>query len=160
MRGHRQVTKGALLSSAQLIKPYLDLKIVYFDLGLPNRDKTNDKVTEEAAYAIKVDIWAGCEGRLQGQQTRPNSTALDASKVATSDVWHQAYPSTGHAQLLSPLRPRNTRLRRRHCVHRTTTNVEHQPTCRPCTPLHPSHAPAAVPQSPAPVLPVSSPHTP
>lgn len=48
--------KDALLSSAQLIKPYLDLKIVYFDLGLPNRDKTNDKVTEEAAYAIKVGI--------------------------------------------------------------------------------------------------------
>lgn len=38
----------------QLITPYLDVKIIYFDLGLPNRDKTNDKVTEEAAYAIKV----------------------------------------------------------------------------------------------------------
>lgn len=43
-----------LFSPSQLILPYLDLKIVYFDLGLPNRDKTNDKVTEEAAYAIKV----------------------------------------------------------------------------------------------------------
>ncbi|GIL61552.1 hypothetical protein Vafri_16016 [Volvox africanus] len=37
----------------KLISPYLDVKIIYFDLGLPNRDKTNDKVTEEAAYAIK-----------------------------------------------------------------------------------------------------------
>jgi isocitrate dehydrogenase len=38
----------------QLILPYLDLKIEYFDLGLPNRDKTNDKVTVDAAHAIKV----------------------------------------------------------------------------------------------------------
>ena len=40
----------------QLITPYLDVKIIYYDLGLPNRDKTNDKVTEEAAYAIKVRL--------------------------------------------------------------------------------------------------------
>ena len=33
--------------------PYLDLDIKYFDLGLPNRDKTDDKVTVEAAEAIK-----------------------------------------------------------------------------------------------------------
>lgn len=37
----------------QLIVPYLDLEIKYFDLGLPNRDKTDDKVTVEAAEAIK-----------------------------------------------------------------------------------------------------------
>lgn len=38
----------------QLILPYLDLKIEYYDLGLPNRDATDDKVTIEAAEAIKV----------------------------------------------------------------------------------------------------------
>ncbi|GFR41816.1 hypothetical protein Agub_g2587 [Astrephomene gubernaculifera] len=37
----------------KLVLPYLDLKIVYFDLGLPNRDATDDKVTEEAARAIQ-----------------------------------------------------------------------------------------------------------
>jgi isocitrate dehydrogenase len=31
----------------------LDLKIVYFDLGLPNRDATNDQVTIDAAKAIQ-----------------------------------------------------------------------------------------------------------
>ena len=36
-----------------MITPYLDLDIKYFDLGLPNRDKTDDKVTVEAAEAIK-----------------------------------------------------------------------------------------------------------
>jgi isocitrate dehydrogenase len=37
----------------KLLLPYLDMNIDYFDLGLPNRDKTDDKVTLEAAEAIK-----------------------------------------------------------------------------------------------------------
>lgn len=36
----------------QLILPYLDLKMEYYDLGLPHRDATDDKVTEDAAHAI------------------------------------------------------------------------------------------------------------
>lgn len=35
----------------QLIFPFLDLDIKYFDLGLPNRDATDDKVTVESAEA-------------------------------------------------------------------------------------------------------------
>ena len=37
----------------KLILPYLDLDIKYFDLGIENRDKTNDAVTVESAEAIK-----------------------------------------------------------------------------------------------------------
>ncbi|EDO42142.1 predicted protein [Nematostella vectensis] len=37
----------------KLISPYLDLDIKYFDLGLEHRDATNDKVTVEAAEAIR-----------------------------------------------------------------------------------------------------------
>ncbi len=37
----------------KLINPYLDLDIKYYDLGMENRDKTDDKVTVEAAEAIK-----------------------------------------------------------------------------------------------------------
>ena len=37
----------------KLILPYLDLEIKYFDLGMENRDKTDDKVTVESAEAIK-----------------------------------------------------------------------------------------------------------
>lgn len=37
----------------KLILPYLDLKIEYFDLGMENRDKTEDQVTVDAAHAIK-----------------------------------------------------------------------------------------------------------
>lgn len=35
----------------QLIFPFLELDIKYFDLGLPNRDFTHDKVTIESAEA-------------------------------------------------------------------------------------------------------------
>lgn len=37
----------------QLILPYLDLDIKYYDLSIQNRDFTNDEVTVEAANAIK-----------------------------------------------------------------------------------------------------------
>ena len=37
----------------QLILPYLDIDIKYYDLGIKNRDLTNDEVTVEAANAIK-----------------------------------------------------------------------------------------------------------
>ncbi len=37
----------------ELILPYIDLKTEYYDLGLENRDRTEDRVTEESALAIK-----------------------------------------------------------------------------------------------------------
>ena len=37
----------------QLILPYLDIDIKYFDLGIKNRDLTNDQVTIDSANAIK-----------------------------------------------------------------------------------------------------------
>jgi len=37
----------------QLILPFLDLNIKYYDLGMEYRDKTNDQVTLDAANAIK-----------------------------------------------------------------------------------------------------------
>jgi isocitrate dehydrogenase len=37
----------------KLILPYLEIDIKYFDLGMENRDKTEDKVTVDAANAIK-----------------------------------------------------------------------------------------------------------
>lgn len=37
----------------KLILPYLDIDIKYYDLGMENRDKTDDKVTIESAEAIK-----------------------------------------------------------------------------------------------------------
>ena len=37
----------------KLIQPYLDVELLYFDLGIENRDATDDKVTIDAADAIK-----------------------------------------------------------------------------------------------------------
>lgn len=37
----------------ELILPFVDLKMEYYDLGLPNRDKTNDQVTIDSAEATK-----------------------------------------------------------------------------------------------------------
>ena len=37
----------------KLILPYLDLDIKYYDLSIQNRDATDDRVTVEAAEAIK-----------------------------------------------------------------------------------------------------------
>jgi isocitrate dehydrogenase len=41
------------LIKEKLIRPYLDLELRTFDLSIENRDFTNDKVTIDAAYAIK-----------------------------------------------------------------------------------------------------------
>tara|TARA_Y100000590_G_scaffold381460_1_gene450655 strand:- start:1495 stop:2709 length:1215 start_codon:yes stop_codon:yes gene_type:complete len=37
----------------KLILPYIDLGIKYYDLGIKNRDKTNDQITIDSAKAIK-----------------------------------------------------------------------------------------------------------
>jgi isocitrate dehydrogenase len=37
----------------QLILPYLDIELEYYDLGIENRDATNDQVTIDSANAIK-----------------------------------------------------------------------------------------------------------
>src|SRR5436305_10811864 len=41
------------LIKKKLILPYLDLQLEYFDLGIENRDRTEDRVTVEAAEAMK-----------------------------------------------------------------------------------------------------------
>jgi len=45
----------------KLIHPYLDINLLYYDLGIENRDKTDDRVTVEAAEAIKkVGVGVKC----------------------------------------------------------------------------------------------------
>jgi isocitrate dehydrogenase len=45
----------------KLIHPYVDVDIKYFDLGIESRDKTDDKITIEAADAIKkYDVGIKC----------------------------------------------------------------------------------------------------
>jgi len=56
----------------KLINPFLDINLMYFDLGMEHRDKTNDQVTVDAANAIKkVGVGVKCatitpdEGRVK-----------------------------------------------------------------------------------------------
>jgi isocitrate dehydrogenase len=56
----------------KLIHPYLDIDLKYYDLGVEHRDETNDRVTVEAAEAIKkYGVGVKCatitpdEGRVQ-----------------------------------------------------------------------------------------------
>src|SRR5690348_4182361 len=56
----------------QLILPYLDVNLEYYDLGIEHRDATNDQVTVDAAEAIKrVGVGVKCatitpdEGRVK-----------------------------------------------------------------------------------------------
>jgi isocitrate dehydrogenase len=45
----------------KLIHPYLDIELIYFDLSMEHRDKTDDQVTVEAAEAIKeVGVGVKC----------------------------------------------------------------------------------------------------
>ena len=37
----------------QLIRPYVDIDLLYFDLGVEHRDATDDRVTVDCAEAIK-----------------------------------------------------------------------------------------------------------
>ena len=37
----------------KLIKPYLEINLKYYDLGMESRDKTDDQITIDAANAIK-----------------------------------------------------------------------------------------------------------
>lgn len=42
----------------QLILPYLDVELLYYDLSVTSRDTTNDQITIDAAEAIKNTAWA------------------------------------------------------------------------------------------------------
>jgi isocitrate dehydrogenase len=49
------------LIKEKLIHPYLDVELLYFDLGMQKRDETGDQITVEAAEAIKsVGVGVKC----------------------------------------------------------------------------------------------------
>src|SRR5437588_8844714 len=56
----------------KLIHPYLDIELLYFDLGMEKRDETRDQITVDAANAMKrVGVGVKCatitpdEGRVK-----------------------------------------------------------------------------------------------
>ncbi len=63
-----------------LLTPYIDLKTEYYDLGLPEREKTGDKITEDAAHAIeKYGVGVKCA------TITPNAQRVEEYKL--SQMW-------------------------------------------------------------------------
>lgn len=60
----------------KLILPFVDLKTEYYDLGLPERDKTNDQVTVDSALAtLKYGVAVKCA------TITPNNQRMDEYKL-------------------------------------------------------------------------------
>src|SRR4030081_3087985 len=60
----------------KLIKPFLDIDLMYFDLGMEYRDKTDDQVTVDAANAIKeVGVGVKC-ATITPDEARVKNSAL------------------------------------------------------------------------------------
>jgi isocitrate dehydrogenase len=70
------------LIKEKLVLPHLDAKLEYYDLGLPNRDRTGDAVTREAAEAI----------RRAGVGVKCATITPDADRIVEYDL-KRAWPS-------------------------------------------------------------------
>ena len=80
----------------QLILPYLDVDLKYFDLGIERRDATDDQVTVDAAKAIKeYGVGVKCatitpdearvkEFGLKGCTARPTARSATSSAASSS----------------------------------------------------------------------------
>lgn len=91
----------------ELLEPFVALETEYYDLGLPNRDKTQDQVTVEAAEAIRrLGVGVKCatitpnaqrmtEYALHSQWKSPNATiraALDGTVFRTPILTRRIRP--------------------------------------------------------------------
>ena len=65
----------------KLILPYLDLDIKYYDLGMEYRDKTDDKVTIDAANAIKRHGMSAFAEQLCGAAADHTKTSEYATEL-------------------------------------------------------------------------------
>jgi len=63
------------LIKENLLEPYIELNTEYYDLGLENRDKTEDQVTIDAARAIqKYGVGVKCATITPNAQRLRNTT--------------------------------------------------------------------------------------
>ena len=120
----------------ELILPFVDLKTEYYDLGLPNRDATQDQVTMDAALANKkYGVAVKCatitpnaqrveEYHLHQMWKSPNGT-IRAGRHRVPRADHDRQHQTGGQELDKAHHHCPPRLRRRVQVHR----VPH-PGCR------------------------------
>ena len=108
-----------------LICPYVDLKTEYYDLGLVNRDKTDDQVTVQAAEANKkYRVGVKCATITPNAQRWRSTPQADVEEPQRHHPPHprrhgvpRAHPRQGHHPVYPRLdqahRARPSRLRRR-----------------------------------------------
>jgi isocitrate dehydrogenase len=107
----------------ELILPYVELKTEYYDLGLPNRDATADKVTLDAAEAAKrLGVAVKCatitpnadrmkEYNLRDQWKSPNATirgVLDGTIFRAPILLERVTPAVPRWKKPIPLRVTHT----------------------------------------------------
>lgn len=75
----------------KLIFPYLDIDLKYYDLGLEYRDQTDDKVTLEAAEAIKkYSVGVKC-ATITPDEARVEEFKLKQSMSSKFSLTHALY---------------------------------------------------------------------
>ena len=74
------------LIKEKLILPYLDIDLKYYDLSLPNRDKTSDQVTVDSAHAIqKYNVGVKCATITPDEE---RMTEFSAPSDVEVTQWH------------------------------------------------------------------------
>ena len=76
----------------RLIKPYLDIDLDYYDLGIEHRDATDDKVTVDSAKAIqKYGVGVKCAtitpDEAAGRGIRPEAACGSRPTARSATSW-------------------------------------------------------------------------
>lgn len=105
-----------------LIEPYVQLKTDFYDLGLPNREATADRVTHEAAAAIK-EYGVGVKVRHDHPQRAARGGVQTVAHVAVAQR-HHTRRARRHRFPGAHTRQRN------HAVHTDVDQTHHhRPPC-------------------------------
>ena len=75
----------------KLIHPYLDIDLLYYDLGVEKRDETNDQITIDAANATK-EVGVAREVRHHHAGRRPREGVQPEGDVAVAERHHPQHP--------------------------------------------------------------------
>jgi NADP-dependent isocitrate dehydrogenase len=80
----------------RLIEPYLDVDLIYYDLSIENRDATEDKVTVDAANAIKEHgVGVKC-ATITPDEARVEEFGLKKMWKSPNQWHHPEYPRRCH----------------------------------------------------------------
>ena len=79
----------------KLIHPYLDIDLLYYDLGIEKRDETNDQITIDAANKTK-EVGVARQVRDHHARRRPREGIQPQGDVALAQRHHPQHPRRRH----------------------------------------------------------------